>query len=136
MKPNMIIDASKLPVESVKKMVDTYFDYRKTVAVEKTKRIQIESQKEIILKCLDSYSNEIREASKEQHMKNMSAIEILGQVLIQNAKDLDPEVVIGLSQKIVDIVKTDDVSNRIKSMSLNLNEKLNQSLLDKDVIDI
>jgi hypothetical protein len=136
MKPNVIIDASKLPVESVKKMVDAYFDYKKTVAVEKTKRIQIESQKEIILKCLDAYSNEIRESSKEQHIKHVTAIEFLGQILIQNAKDLDPEVVINLSQKIVDIVKTDDVSNRIKSMSLNLNEKLNQSLLDKDVIDI
>lgn len=115
--------------KTLNKLVDSYFDYKKTIEVERTKQMLIETQRQVVLKILDSHFSEIRESSKEQHLENMKAIEILGQFLNQNANTLDKDLIKFLTQNVIDLLKTDRVSNKIKTMNLNLEKSLSSNQL-------
>jgi len=133
-------DYLSLPADSLNRIVNAYFDYKKTCIIEETRRAEIEAWREITVTSIKEYFDKVGNLIQNGHTERMTALSALSQLIKENASSLPPEMLLDITKEMVKVLTSDKTSESIKALrdsSLKIPTSRAKSLLDQDdIIDI
>lgn len=136
-------DYLSLPGESLVKVAEAYFNYKKTCVVEERRRAEIEAWREITVTSIKEYFDKVGNIIQNAHEEKMKALNVIDYILREQSSSLPPEILLEFTRHMVELIKSDNINESIKSLRSNLESRQTasnherKSLLDQnDIIDI
>ena len=133
-------DYLSLPADSLARIVDVYFDYKKTCVIEERRRAEIEAWREIAVTSIKAYFDKVGTLIQNGHIERMTILSAISQVIKENASSLPPEMLLELTKHMIEVLKSDNTSESIKALrnsSLKIpTSGVNPLLEQDDIIDI